>query len=166
MRFGKVKSERIQQRPPDSIGRSVATKVRYRYEVFLTRVIDAMNDPLKHQKTILEQLTSTKPNELQEGESIFPNDEIWFWGSAGTAVTIEASGENRTKITNILPIVVGCAEYQFGSSSGRHYTCFNYTVVRLDPSKNVTRGVIHVGEDLPSENVRLDPHNWGGRLAN
>lgn len=149
-----------------NIGRSVATKVRYNYEMVLFRMIDIIQGPLKHQKMLLDKLSSTKPSDLEEGESIFPNEEKAASGNLSAAITEDTIPEETQKPTNIIPVVVGCIEYQFASSPDRHYTCFNYTVVRLDPLKNITRGVIHVGEEVPPENYSFDSQNWGGRFAN
>jgi hypothetical protein len=141
-----------------NIGRSVATKVRWRLETFLIRDMEMFQEPLRRQKVILDKLASTKPDPLEESESIFPDDERMNASSAGAAVTVEAFNYRKSAtITNILPFVVGCVEYQFASSADRHYTCFNYRIVRPG------QGIIHVGEDLPAESVFLDPNNWGGQ---
>ena len=150
-----------------NVGRTVATKVRWADETFLLHN-DPFDEPSERQKLILNRLSSTKPHSFEEGESIFPDEESVYSSSISTAVTVEADDfatRQGRPISNIVPWVVGCVEYQYASSTGRHYTCFSYTVRRLDPTIGVDKGVIHVGEDVPAQNVRLDSENWGGRFA-
>jgi hypothetical protein len=147
-----------------NVGRSVANKVRFEYDVFLPNESDIIDGPSKRQTIILNRLSSEETR--HERQSIFPNEEKTVIGPFGAAITEDFEAPRVKKPTNIVPFVIGCVEYQFASSPNRHYTCFSYTVVRIDPDRKVEKGVIWVGYNLQPENVGLDTGNWGSELAN
>jgi len=156
-----------------NVGHSVATGVVVPIKMFLaSNANDIFTEPLKRQKefcdAIANKLVSAQQNETQI--AIFPNstDNSLLLGSGFSKAEIEAAPTVMPKLSgkHILPIVVGCVDYQYGVSRHHHQTRFIYEVQRFDPATPPHIFSIEVGKDVPMPNVALVPYPFGGFLAN
>jgi len=156
-----------------NVGHSVATGVIVPIKMFLaSNANDIFKEPLKRQMefcdAIAKKAVSDQQNETQI--AIFPNsiDNSLLLGAGFSKAEIEAAPAVNPNFArkHILPIVVGCVDYQYGVSTHHHQTRFIYEVQRFDATTPPNVFSIEVGKDIPAPNVALVPYAFGGFLAN
>lgn len=111
---------------------------------------------------------------------IFPNDteESWTYGKGlskpdlDSATTIIPQGKGFPRVSGgkrIVPIIVGCVDYQYGTSTRHHQTQFIYEVQRFDRVANSKRLYpiysIEVPRPIPALDVVLTKYAFSGFYA-
>jgi len=166
-----------------NIGHSVATAVVVPHEMFL--LSDANNsifkEPMEHQTALCGSANNKavgSPEDQKQQNAmlamvIFPNDtnESQTIGlvisksdiDARKSLTPEGPGGKR-----ILPVIVGCIDYEFGTSTRHHQTGFIYEVERrIQVPPNVYPLVmIDITEQVSASDVVLTNYGFGGFVAN
>jgi hypothetical protein len=153
-----------------NIGHSVATGVVVPIEIFLASDAKSIfKEPFKRQKNLCDEI-AMKPISVQQNETemvVFPNDNV----SLVLGLQIDKSEIESTPTANlhynvkhILPIVVGCVDYQYGTSKRHHQTRFIYRVQPIDHT-DPHLGTFEVGRGVPAANVHLSAYTSGGFFA-
>jgi hypothetical protein len=172
-----------------NIGHSVATGVIIPNEMFLPSDASGsiFKEPIEHQSAICggtnNKAVGSAEDQKQQNEMlamvIFPGDinESHTIGMAISKSEIDArknqvpEGPGFTKVPGgkrIIPYIVGCVDYEFGTSTHHHQTRFIYEVERrIQVAPNVYPFVmIDVTEQVPASNVALTEYGFGGFVAN
>jgi hypothetical protein len=159
-------------------GHSVATDVVVPMKAFLAYDTDTIfKKPLRVQSEMCDKVASTplgKPDESQMAVTIFPGDTD---NSTGHGVGIDkaeidaapnaaprAPGPKR-----LYPIIVGCVDYQYGTSEKHHQTRFILDIQRVD--RTVPKGIYPVttiknGQSVSTADVYVSKYAFGGFWAN
>jgi hypothetical protein len=153
-----------------NVGHSVATGAIVPIKIFLaSNGNDVFKEPLKRQKELCDPL-AIQPISKERDEkriAVFQDttDSSLFLGEGFSKAEIDSAPTANTnfKIKHLVPIIVGCVDYQYGTSTRHHQTRFIYEVFRADPRPNTS---IEVGQDLPADSVVLTPYPFGGFSAN
>jgi hypothetical protein len=156
-----------------NVGHSVATGVIIPIKMFLASDANSIfKEPLKRQEELCDAIEN-KSVSVQQNETaiaIFPGsgDDSLLLGQGFSKSEIDATPtvNPNFQIKHLLPIIVGCVDYQYGASTHHHQTRFIYEVQRLDPAVSPNIFTIEVGKDVPAPNVALVPYAFGGFLAN
>lgn len=104
---------------------------------------------------------------------IFPNDSDDSMG-LGVGVSKDEIESTKTLIPQasgkrILPIIVGCVDYQYATSTHHHQTQFIYELQRIDrtlPPKIYPIVSIEVNRPVAAGDVTLIKYPFGGLFAN
>lgn len=156
-----------------NIGHSVATGIIIPIKMFLASDANGMfKEPLIQQKELCDVIANRPVSSRQDETEIavFPNgeDSSLLLGSGFSKKELEdaPNANPNFKEKHILPIIVGCVDYQYGASTHHHQTRFIYGLQRFDPATPPNVFTIEVGKDVPSPNVGLIRYAFGGFLAN
>jgi hypothetical protein len=165
-------------------GHSVATGVIVPVKMFLAYDENGIFiEPLKRQKDLCDPVAEMPTGDRQLGDmalTIFPGDtdvSMSYGVGVGkdeidSAKTLIPQGSESPKVgggKRILPIVVGCVDYQYATSTHHHQTRFIYQVQRVD--RSLPPGVypvisIEVPKTVAPDDVVLQKYAFGGFLAN
>lgn len=146
----------------ENIGHSVARKVRQNCGIiFMSRNGNYFMDPIDQQKILLKEVTEKKVNFFEEVQSIMPNDKRIF----NVGVTASIKPNDIWSDNSIQPKIVGCIDYQYDSSPDHHHTCFQYSVIQINPTTGKMKA-IHLGDIIPAKNLRFKEDMFGGSDAN
>jgi hypothetical protein len=153
-----------------NIGNSVATGVIVPIKVYLASTADDIfKRPLKIQADLCDPLSKQPVNDEQDrtGISILPTviDSSLFIGRGFSKEELNsaATANPNFPIKHIVPILVGCVDYQFATANRHHQTRFIYEIVRAGKAPNTS---IEVGKDIPANEVVLAPYAFGGFATN
>jgi hypothetical protein len=149
-----------------NIGHSVATGVVVPINVMLASSSeDFFKEPLRKQAELCDPIAS-KPLSNQQDEtqmSVFPDstDSSLVVGSGFSEKELRQApnANSNFRAKHIVPIVIGCVDYQYGTAIRHHQTRFIYEVFRSGTAPNTS---IEVGTDVPGNDVRLVPYPFGG----
>jgi len=146
----------------ENIGHSVARKVRQNCGIiFMSRNGNYFMDPIDQQKILLKEVTEKKVNFFEEVQSIMPNDKRIF----NVGVTASIKPNDIWSDNSVQPKIVGCIDYQYDSSPDHHHTCFQYSVIQINPTTGKMKA-IHLGDIIPAKNLRFKEDMFGGSDAN
>jgi hypothetical protein len=149
----------------------VATAVIVPVQTFLPADGEAIfKEPLERQKKVCDPLAESpvSPQSNNSELSIFPETED---SSQTLGLGVPKSEiESRKSLTtlpgkHILPIVVGCVDYQFGNSLHHHQTRFIYEIQSVDPDRPPHIFSLMVGGSYPAERVAIIKYPFGGFQA-
>jgi len=156
-----------------NIGHSVATGVVVPIQTYLASDANAIfREPLERQQKMCGAIAST-PFEIdqdQRGMVVFPGgiDDSQLVGLGISKAEMESTKtiNPHFRVKHILPIIVGCVDYRYATSSRHHQTRFIYHVQRFDPATPPNIFSIEVGREVPSSSVILIRYAFGGFVAN
>lgn len=154
-----------------NVGHSVATHVTIRPGGFIPAKDMYFTEPIERQKTLCNKSEA-------DGLSLtlFPNDTKQL--NVGINISREEMEKNVVAPPpgaqnppvpsgkRINPVLFGCVDYRFASLPKHHQTGFIYTIARTEPSSPNIPFLIIIGQDLPSDRVRLEDWMFGGDEAN
>ncbi|HVS89021.1 MAG TPA: hypothetical protein VHF01_12480 [Candidatus Acidoferrum sp.] len=167
-----------------NIGHSVATGVIVPIKMFLAYDANGIfKEPLKRQKDLCDPIAEKPTGDPQLSDmalTIFPGDtdvSMNYGVGVGkdeldSAKTLIPHGGGFPKVgggKRILPIIVGCVDYQYATSTHHHQTRFIYQVQRIDRSlpPNIYPIIsIEVPKTVAPADVVLQKYGFGGFLAN
>jgi hypothetical protein len=150
-----------------NIGHSTAIKVKFAYDVYLAPFNqDFFKEPLKRQKELCNRLSTESPDALHEVvDTIMPGDEYIGATSGGATITKSSLIHLGTLPAFIDPIVYGCVDYQYGSSTTHHSTPFVYHITQPDPLTGHNKMIV-IGHNIPADKLTLERYFYGGLPAN
>lgn len=171
-----------------NIGHSVANGVIVLNEMFLPSDADGggFTEPVEHQKIVCDVANKTvgSPEDQRQQNDmlsmvIFPDDtdESHTIGMFISKADIDArksqvhEGPGFAKVPGgkrIVPYVVGCVDYEFGTSTRHHQTGFIYIVQRrIQVPPNIYPFVmIDITQQVAPSDVALMKYGFGGFAAN
>jgi hypothetical protein len=156
-----------------NVGRSVATGVVIPLRGFLAYDANTIfKEPLKRQRELCGKLVEEPVSKhLDETQiTVFPDstDDSRQTGISFSKSEIDAAPSANPNYAEkrLLPIVIGCVDYQYGTSTHHHQTGFIYEVQRLDPITPPHVFTIQLNREIPATNVILTPYAFGGFAAN
>jgi hypothetical protein len=125
-------------------------------------------EPLERQKKLCGDARTPKTASEFAAFTLFPGDQTTR--EAGMSMSpgdIKNAEYPSTKGRSfIVPIIVGCVDYQFEFASGHHQTGFIYQLWRLNPADHFVHGnAIYPGDNLPVSRMRFEPYAFGGSYA-
>jgi len=153
-----------------NVGHSVATGVMVPTKIFLASdADDIFKKPLRVQKELCDPIAdksiSGERNETQI--SIFPdsadNSLLLGQGFSRDEINSAPTANSHFTVKHLVPIMVGCVDYQYGTAVRHHQTRFIFEIFRSGAAPNTS---IEVGKDVSASDVRLTPYPFGGFLAN
>jgi hypothetical protein len=153
-----------------NIGHSVATGVTPVIDFFLITPDEhsVFYEPLERQKDLCDKAQNRPFDEKEDRKRtvIFPNDtDEGTSNSRGFDKTEIKFMASKTK--SILPVLIGCIDYQYATSTRRHQTRFVYQIQRSGPTPEDPtphQHMLHVGPDAQSDAV-LIKFPFGGFYA-
>ena len=160
-----------------NVGHSVATSAFINVKMFLADDANGIfKQPLKRQHELCDPIVRQPVNDPKIGDmtlTIFPGDtdSSMVYGVGVGKEELESAKNAAPKAPGgkrILPIIVGCADYQYGTSERHHQTRFIYEVQRLDrkvPPNIYPIYSIEVPKSVAPNDVVLIKYGFGGFTA-
>lgn len=154
-----------------NVGKSVATNVRVKADIWLDPLRDSPEAVLKLQRALCN---APAPG---AGYTVFPDNDSWsvvlkrFASTSDINSHAVNSGPPQYSKSLAPPVIYGCAQYQIPALPGDHETGFIYVFgTRRKQQQSLpsvwAMGFLAVGKDVPAD--QLDVHPWimpGGDYA-
>ena len=152
----------------ENIGRSVASGIFVEFSIIPNPWGEELFTlPLEEQRQLCERAISR--NARSRTLALFPNESNQGTMSGGIyRRQMEAVAKTfppELGYAPVMPVVVGCVDYQFGASREHHQTMFLYTVDRQTSGPPGPFDVAHMHE-TPLAAMRLQKWFFGGNDAN
>ena len=166
-----------------NVGNSVATHIENHMQIFpQSGGVDgkAFSEPIERQKALCDQArmggrtTRERSFRDQSGIALFPNEQsvLGFSSSlshadmALRAATFNTPNQPPMPYPGIIPAIIGCLDYRFGSSERHHQTGFIYQILRIDPEAPLAGSFFNLTQmEVPVSEMRLDRFFFGGNYA-
>jgi hypothetical protein len=147
-----------------NIGKSVANHAWPRFKPLAIGWDDLLTDPYKMPLDEQRKLCSgPADNSKIEGYTIFPNDaQVEVWGPMGfdTKQIRENLNLHLKNGKPIRPLLIGCVDYDYPSSTAQHQTGFIY-----EAHIGKTNQVIQTLVPVPIDQLTFRPYGFGGKYA-
>lgn len=149
-----------------NIGRSVATDVYVRQEVIATSIDAAsLRIPIDEQKRICggqNTYAGSKSAYMTDPRyTIFPNDyQIEFSKSTFDTHNLVDTLPGLKRGKPVIPYLLGCVDYEYGSLSVNHQTGFIYEVLGGRDHQG-----IQTSDSVPVNKLTFEPYTFGGKYA-
>jgi hypothetical protein len=143
-----------------NVGHSVAKEVYPNAILIVTGQSDIFYKASREQRRICDVARKQKVlPEFNLGPVLFPGKE-YSTGFSGNVSNTEIDSESfrppKAPAKYILPLVVGCVDYQFTFGGGHHQTGFIYSVARFDKTNPIVPFAIKTVDSLPAKELRFD----------
>ena len=114
-----------------NVGHSTALSVKVMSELFLTQWKNGYSDKVKQEEArfcALRELDSK--NWESAAQAVFQGDTFDYYGGVSGAITSDAMNyfSDLPSGPYILPVLIGCVDYQFQASSAHHHIRFVYEI--------------------------------------
>ncbi|OFW13154.1 MAG: hypothetical protein A3H27_07210 [Acidobacteria bacterium RIFCSPLOWO2_02_FULL_59_13] len=155
----------------ENVGNSVATGVFVEAKLIAMKDADYFDGPANAMNQFCDDIAKQSPiNPKRWGVSIFPNDAGDLLGASPIMFPKEVEEAvldgGATLGKSIFPMIIGCIDYQFATSSVRHQTRFIYDVIYRDPETGTNQPFVPIGKgSLPMEAMILYRHRVSGQFA-
>jgi len=162
LEFGKDYASLPIQLTATNVGQSAATYVTVNAEVFVGKhEAGAAKEAVERR----DKLCRTVDSRLF-AKTLFPGDPYIL--NMGFSLPNEAIEKGRMLQTDMVFAIflVGCVDYTLGGQATHHQTGFVYEVLSYDPEAPHYNRLIRIGENLPSERIRLSKPGLSGDFAN
>lgn len=152
-----------------NVGHSVATGVTINAKLIAVPPEDYFTEPLSIQERMCDQIAAASFDARKRGFTLFPDDVT---GQPNMDMTLTKAEIERARIPfeghagkNFMPMVVGCADYQFSTAAKHHQTRFIYDILCLNPKEPNHASAIEIGRDWPVTSLVAGQHSFGGQYA-
>ena len=116
-----------------------------------------------------DQIAAAPFDARKRGYTLFPEDVA---AQPNMSLSLPKAEIERARISfeghpgkNFLPMMVGCADYQFSTAANHHQTRFIYDILCLNPKEPNHPSAIEIGRDWPVTSLVVAPHSFGGQYA-
>jgi hypothetical protein len=149
-------------------GHSPAAHAHIEAQLTPIKVDQIFKEPLERQKQLCDAARYRNTTGEFAAFTLFPGGQTTRDVVMSMAQADIANAEFRPPNTKerpfIVPIIVGCIDYQFEFKPGHHQTGFLYTLYRFE-GKNRPGVRIYPGQNLPVSRLMFEPFAFGGSYA-
>jgi hypothetical protein len=149
-------------------GHSPAAHTHIEAQLIPIKFDQIFKEPLERQKQLCDAARNRTTSSEFAAFTLFPSGQTMKDAGMSMAQADIANAEFRPPNTKerpfIVPVIVGCVDYQFEFKSGHHQTRFLYELYRFE-GKNRAWGRIYPGQNLPVSKLIFEPFAFGGSYA-
>jgi len=152
-----------------NVGHSVAIGVTIHAKLIAVPAEDYFTESVRLQGEMCDQIAAAPFDARKRGYTLFPEDVA---AQPNMSLSLPKAEIERARISfeghpgkNFLPMMVGCADYQFSTAANHHQTRFIYDILCLNPKEPNHPSAIEIGRDWPVTSLVVAPHSFGGQYA-
>jgi hypothetical protein len=151
-------------------GHSPAAHTRIEAQLIPIKADQIFKEPLQRQKQLCDAARNRNTSIEFAAFTLFPGGQTTKDAGMSMVPADIKNAEFRPPNTKerpfIVPIIVGCVDYQFEFARGHHQTGFIYQLWRISPADHFANGLrIYPGDNLPTSRLRFESYAFGGSYA-